>query len=289
MADKKSNIKLDECEVDAHLDKFQNRYEKAITYGKRIGKNTAKKFTAVPRKNKEKAYRKDGLDIDAASEALSEMLLQCYTKEQRDNCGDLLIQWTIEKFWGKVVETYIPKLEKIWKYLHDNKRNKNNPITYGDIDGDVWVEYIRQEKEWEDKRKIIIHKSHCSCANDRTHIFILDTSKHCFGDKLRVRTVWDKQNSKGGYSVEKSKKYPNGWFSWGDDRDIKIPSLRTYRDRNFEFSYGDGRDKGYVLSLKTFGGQKIEWAHINQWKVTHSLKLIDLIKNITEDIKEYEC
>ncbi|KKK46864.1 hypothetical protein LCGC14_3161010, partial [marine sediment metagenome] len=106
--------------------------------------------------------------------------------------------------------------------------------------------------------------------------------------KLHVRTVWPRQNSRGGYRCEPCKEYPNGWFSWGDDRDIKTPSIRTYRDRNFEYSYQDCRDKGYTLTLIDFGGPKIEWATTHQSRIQHAISLINQMKLITTD-ESYQC
>lgn len=272
------------------VDEYKHRHDAAHAFGKRVGRNVCKKFKAIPVEHDGKIYHDKGLNTDEASAAISEILLQCYLKgEEAENCGDLLMEWTMDKFWGKVVNAHFPKLIKIWQWLYDNKRNKNNTYTYGDIDGSIWYEEIKQTNSWPDTRKVIIHKSHCSCAEDRTHIFIIDEKDSAVGDRLRVRTVWDRQDSRGGYRCVKSKENPDGWFSWGDDRDIKVPSLRTYRDRNFEFSYGDGRDKGYVLSLQSLGGPKIEWAVHHQGGIKHAVGLINYMEEIVDDPETYEC
>ena len=278
----------------------QHSHDDAVKYGKKIGKNLIKKFSH-PKSKKlmiaqgqdvDKYTEKDWpnmLATDQASSALASMFYHCHVTQQPSRCDRLLTEWTSQKMWGMIVMDFIPKLKEVWQYLHDNKYTKNNTLGYGDADGAIWVEYPKQLEEWEDKRKIIIHKSYCTCADDDTHIFILNDSD--FGslwDLLHVRTVWPRQNSRGGYAVEKSKKHPNGWFSWGDDRDIKTPSIKTYRDRNFKYSYQDGRDKGYTLTLKTTPTPSIDWAHIHQSRIEHAIWLIDQMKLITTD-ESYQC
>jgi len=260
---------------------YKHRHDEARKYGKTVGKRLVKKF--------KRTQNEEGLRTDEASEAIAEILFQCYRKDQQDDCGELLDKWTNDKLWGKIVIEYIPTLKEVWQYLHDNKYTKNNTLGFGDVDGAIWVEYPKQEETWPDERKIIIHTSYCSFADDNTHIFILDDSKfYSLNTLLHVRTVWPRQNSRGGYKVKKSKKYPKGWFSWKDDRDIKKPSLNTYRKRNFKYSYQDGRDEGYTLSLKNIGTPSIEWSNSHQGRIQHAIWLINQMKLITTD-ESYQC
>jgi hypothetical protein len=252
--------------------------ENAQAYGKRIGQNFVKKFDA-----KEQSYNLNarGLQTGKAATAIAEMLYQCYKKEQETNCGELLNKWIAEHLWAIILLDYMPKLQKIWQYLYDNKYNKSHTLPYGDADGNIWVEYPKQISKWTDNRKILIHTSHCTMADDNTHIFMMD--KDSALNTLEIRTVWPRQNLKGGYKVEKSEEYPNGWFSWGDDRDVKIPSLQTYRDRNFEYGYHDATDKGYVVTLQTIGEPKAKRADIYQQEIQHAVWLINIMENVIED------
>jgi len=271
------------------IDDYKHKYDDARKYGKNIGKKLVEKFKATPIIVDNKTYYDKGLNTNEASEAISEILFQCYRKDQEGECRELLNKWTNDKLWGKIVIEYIPTLKEVWQYLHDNKYTKNNTLGFGDVDGAIWVEYPKQEETWPDERKIIIHTSYCSFADDNTHIFILDDSKfYSLNTLLHVRTVWPRQNSRGGYKVKKSKKYPKGWFSWKDDRDIKKPSLNTYRKRNFKYSYQDGRDEGYTLSLKNIGTPSIEWSNSHQGKIQHAIWLINQMKFITTD-ESYQC
>ncbi len=269
-------------EISKGVDDYKNRYKDANKYGKQIAKRINKKYANIPVKHEGKIYYDKGIKTDEVSSVISEILYNCYMKSEDNGCRELLNEWVNDKLWGKIVKAYLPQLKRIWQFLHDNKYDKNNTLGFGDVDGDIWVEYVKQEHEWPDNRKIIIHTSHCSCADDNTHIFILD-EEATINAKLHVRTVWPRQDARGGYRVTKSKKHPKGWFLFGDDRDIRIPSLNTYRKRNFEYSYQDCRDKGYSLSLTDFGGPKIEWATTHQSRILHAIWLIRLMTDIIDD------
>ncbi len=293
-------FKKEMAELKKSVDDYKHSHDSAVKYGKKVGNNLIKKFSAPKSKELleaqgrcvDKYTEKDWpyhLATDQASSALAAILYHCHVTQQPSGCDRLLMEWTSNKMWGMIVADFIPKLQEIWQYLHDNKYTKNNQLGFGDVDGTIWIEYPKQLNSWPDERKIIMHHSSCSCADDNTHIFILDTGEFASMDiTLHVRTVWPRQNSKGGYRCVKSKEHPDGWFSWGDDRDIRIPSIRTYRDRNFKFSYQDGRDKGYTLSLKTKPTPSIDWANIYQSRIEHALWLINQMKNITTD-ESYQC
>ncbi len=270
-----------QADAKANLAKMKLDAEAPVKYGAGVGKRFIKKYAAIPVKHDGKIYHDKGLNTNEASTALAEILYQCYSKDQQADCGELLMQWSHDKFWGKVVMEYIPRLEKIWKYLYDNKRNKNNTMDYGDCDGSIWFEPIKQKDKWPDGRKVIINKSHCSCADDRTYIFILDTSRHVsLGKVLQIRTVWDRQ-----YQSPRHRNNP-----WGDDRDIDVPSLNTYRKRNFHYGYEDMRDEGYVLTLEeSCHIPKIEYAANYASKIQHALWLIRHMENIVDDPETFEC
>lgn len=212
-------------------------------------------------------------------------LYRRYMREQgggRD-CGKLMLEWENESFWGHVVKRHIPVFNKTYKILKDHGYfGQSNSYQYGDADVDVWIEQAKD-------KKVIASTRHCSCADDNTHLFIMNDARHnIFGD-FRCRTVWPKQNKRRGYRVKKSKKYPTGWFSWGDDRDIKIPSIATYRARNFDFSYGDCRDKGYVFTYTNFpeGEHKVEKP--DMYKIEHGLWQLGIHLQNLQDYEANKC
>ena len=112
--------------------------------------------------------------------------------------------------------------------LYQKKHTKNNKFVYGDIDAGAWLEFPEMEN-----RKIIVNTTYCSCADDNTHIFIRDKVFNMI--TFLVVTVWPRQK------MSKSN------TKWNDDRDVDIPSLRTYQDRKFTYGYQDCRDKGHVF------------------------------------------
>lgn len=253
--------KKEKDKISAMLDKYTVSIRDARKYGKQVGKRITARYASdgiFSPKNK-------GLVTDSASEVLSEILFQCYKKGEEDGCHELLKKWVEEKFWGKIVTEHLPDFEALWQELRIKKHDKNNPFVYGDMSGSVWIERSKN-------KKIVIHKS-----PGRTHIFIME--KGVFGPTFHVRTVWPRENNKGGYAVKKSKKYPDGWFSWGDDRDVKTPSLNTYRKRNFEYSYRDCRDKGYVLTIDGMAlTPSVELGGHFQPEIEHALWLIKIMK-----------
>ncbi len=259
-------------ELTKSVDDYKHRHDEARKYGKAVGKRFVKKYKAIPYEVDGKTYHEKGLETDDASAALAEILYQCFTVDQSEDCEDLLSQWTQEKLWGKIVKQYIPTLKEVWQYLHDNKYTKNNTLGYGDADGAIWVEYPRQEEKWPDKRNIIIHRSHCTCADDDTHIFVLDDSKWVsMFSGLHVRTVWPRENSRGIHKYR------------------TIPSINTYRKNNFKSFYGDDRDKGYVLTLKEVSGTpSIDGASLHQGRIQSAIYLIGQMKDIITD-ESYQC
>lgn len=251
---------------------FRKQDSDALRYGKQIAKRMIERYRAVPFEAHGKKYHdKGGLQTDHVSNVLSEILYQCYSEDRKCGCQELLMEWIMDKFWGKIVMEYIPTFREVWQYLHDNKFNKrSNALSYGDADASIWVEYPKQLNAWEDKRKVVIHKSHCSCSKNNTHIFIYDEDglPVCRG-KFNVRTVWNREVNRGNH--------------WGDDRDIEVPSLSTYRKRNFEYSYGDGRDKGYALRLDDTSTPRVEWSMLYQKEIEHALYLISAMKRAKEE------
>jgi len=175
-------------------------------------------------------------------EDLGDLLYCLYTKEEKRNgCGNLMLDWIKSRFWGRVIEDHIPIFNEAFnllkRYEHDSYKNG---IEFGDWDSTTWYE----EVEGDDFQftQVILSKSHCSCNGDDTHIYIRSGCipiPEC--NKFLCRTAWDKQKKNR--------------FSFGDHRDIELPSVHTYRRHNFNFGYGDARDKGHVFSYKgSIGG-----------------------------------
>lgn len=216
-------------------------------------------------------------------------LYRNYMKEEKEgrDCGKLYLDWVKEHFWGKVISMEIPTFHKVWKALDERGYTKNNPLQFGDIDYGLWVEYPK-----DDKKKVIVSTCYCSCADDNTHIFVLDEpykDSKLFKNhiNLRVATVWprEKKTKTRGY------KQPDGSYSWGDDRDIDLPSLNTYRKRDFVYGYSDGRDKGHCIMYETRekNGGSAKDASWSENKIAHSIWLLKYYLEVVENEKEYKC
>lgn len=222
---------------------------------------------------------------------IADLLYYQYIYEENDEgCGDLMLEWIKSRFWGLLVRDHIPIFEEIHQILTSKKNiDEKNRYTYGDVDVSVWVEKVKNPKDM----KVIASTRHCSGADDNTHLYILKNSKIGIPEfdsknmflEFKCRTVWSRQNKRGGYRVAKSKEHPNGWFSWGDDRDIKLPSINTYRERDFNFSYGDCRDKGHVFTFKNFSGPELDHPDWHENRISHSLWCL---RSHLEALKDYD-
>lgn len=195
-----------------------------------------------------------------------------------NSCFDLnseSMQYTLQRandlFWGKIVKNYVPIFKELHDKLVQGKHNKSNPLSHGDCDVSVWYETSKRTH-----RKVIVSTRHCSCADDNTHIFILDDlpvdkkDGYWFGE-LMCATVWPRQiNRKGSYK-------------YGDHRDIEKPSINTYRQRDFEYGYKDGRDNNYCFKYRCIVEDTVESA------ISHRISnALWTLETDLEAVKDYE-
>ena len=220
-------------------------------------------------------------DIMEQSIELGDHLYEEYQKQNDEGCNQLLIDWAKERFWGRVCEDHLPIFRSLWNKLNDNGNvSYDSGLSYGDMDMTVWAETLNEDE------KLIIVRHHCRCCDDNTTIFrlkeygcdledenlsedqlikIQKIDKHLL--EFRVDTCWPDE-IKGDFG-----------YSWGDDRDIKYPSLETFRNRGFDYGYGDGRDNCHVLKFcYTHRGPNIEKAHWTEGRIILAL----------DDIRWYE-
>jgi hypothetical protein len=183
--------------------------------------------------------------------------------EDREGCGDLMLEWIKSTFWGLVVRDHLKIFEKTWQLLNDGKHiGKSNAFRYGDADVDVWIEKVKNPQD----KKVIASIRYCSMADDNTHLFIMTGLKlypqYPEFIKFLCRTVWP-QEKKGNYE-------------WGDDRSIEIPSIETYRKRDFEFSYRDARDKGHVFTYNQMFSNRpeLDKPHWHENRISHGLRTL---------------
>lgn len=198
-------------------------------------------------------------DMMLKARKLSNSLYRAYKKEQPDGCQDLLLEWVDECFWGRIVAEHIPTFKKAHNLLVARGHTKSNKFVYGDIDVGVWYETVKDKKE-HTNRQVIVSERYCSMADDNIHIFVWDDQKFDTIDMsaFKAVTVWPRE-----------KKSISG-IDWGDDRNIDIPSLTTYRKRDFDYGYNDGRDKGHIFRWQGFTGL-VEHASWNRDRIPHAL------------------
>jgi len=208
----------------------------------------------------------DGLPVQSdmmqKAQRLSNSLYRAYKKEQPDECQDLLLDWVAECFWGRIVEEHISVFHKVWNLLVEGGHTKHNKFVHGDIDTGLWYENVK-DKENHGDRKVVVSERYCSMADDNTHIFVLDDYQEALAilSSFKAVTVWPKE-----------KKSRSG-IDWGDDRNIDIPSLTTYRKRDFDYGYNDGRDKGHVFIYQAMT-KRVDHASWNTMRIPHALQTL---------------
>lgn len=144
----------------------------------------------------------------------------------------------------------LPVFKKLWQLLNNNKCYKDNKFFFCDDDYSLWIEFPKQNKK-HIVRKVIIASCSTVCRDDNTILYIYDEgiNDNCW-DIFRIARVWQRQKT-------------NNKYKCGDDRDINIPSLNTYRKRNFRFGYYDCRDIGHVLKIQNGHIDNAYWNKLN--------------------------
>lgn len=223
----------------------------------------------------EKALKAPFPIMDRAKRLANRMYKDYYIEEKEGReCGKLLLDWTKEHFWGIVISKEIKTFNKVWNLLDEREYTKNNKLVFGDIDEGVWVEYPKNKD-----KKVIICTRYNSCAEDNTHIFVLDEP---FKNQItfRVSTVWPKEIPYKGN------------IKWNDDRDVDTPSLNTYRKRDFKYGYSDGRDKGHSIMYETSYG-RIGVAKDANWitdsRIKYALDALNYHLEVLNNEEEYKC
>lgn len=189
-------------------------------------------------------------------------------RQYGDN-GDAIIEWAKERLYGRIVEDHLVLFRELWQYLSDNGHtNRESSVSYGDADVYVWAEQL------DTNTKLIIADDVVTCADDNVTIFKM--KEYDFGEgKEEVEKLLFEFHVFTAFPQEKRNN-----FNFGDHRDINEPSLETIRVHNFEYGYGDGRDKIHVLKMTySIQGARVEKAHWTE----------DRIKGILRNLRWYHA
>lgn len=199
------------------------------------------------------------------SRKLADTLYESYQDEQKRDCGFLLLQWVSECFWGKVTENHIPLVKQTWDILNKSYHTcKDSALYYGDDDGKIWCEVSEEEK-----CKIIIDVSYCRCADDSTIIYILKERPEY--NELKIVTAWKKQKKNKHFKLKDSP---------FDCRDIEEPSLKTFRD--YDFNLGGVYDKWHVLKYDTIH-RNVDNAHNNSQRIIFALDNLTRLRQVAQN------
>lgn len=194
------------------------------------------------------AYPTKG-DTLRVSEVLAN-LIALYDIDDKDDAGQLYLEWTVEKYVGAKVMANLDAIRFIVKTLKEYGYTEDNQYEYNDLDNHLF--YIP-----DDEREIF-----CATSQNTRYIYILK------GDKLHIRRYWDqypfdsgddwRQKEEVAYN-EKGIVHAIKMVSWLNDsysdcllnnQYPRRPDLQYFKNRNFDFRYNDCRDIGYVLSTE---------------------------------------
>lgn len=192
-------------------------------------------------------------------------------KSDHEGCGDLMLEWAKDRFWGQRVQDHIPGFLEMWDILHSHgNAGKENHYTGGDIDWQVWIEPTKDPED----TKVIVYNNMCS---GHTFLYIL-TGLITYGPDYDMRhfycrEIWDKEKKYKGYK-------------FGDFRDIEVPSLGTWRRSNFKFGCMDARDKGHIFSYQSaYDGPKLDKSTWQENRISPALREI---RWTLEALRNYE-
>jgi len=219
-------------------------------------------------------------DTMVVAKALAELLYREYQKHlfhkdkghiERDDpkgvsepdyeYGRLLLDWTKEVFYGKLIKDILPVFDEVWNRLVElGHTSRKTAFDYGDYDVSTWAEK-------KGNRKILIYIRHCSMADDNTFIFIRDEPETIVGfekyrsffDSFKCVTVWPRQVN-----------YPRNW-SWQKGK-AKLPSLATQRKHDFNWGYNDARDKGHVFKYE-FRNGLVDNAGWTEYRILRAIEI----------------
>jgi len=205
-------------------------------------------------------------DTMKVAKQVAKLLYEKYQQQEVRGCGELLVEWTDDIFYGRLMADKIPLFDSLWVELRKRGHvSRRKSLEYGDIDASVWAEQ-------KGSIRIIINIRHCSMADNNTHIFIKDDPYP--GERLflkfRVVSAWPRELH-----------YPKKWGEEWSKR-VRLPSVHTHRRAGFKYGYEDVRDEGHVFAS---GYRNGEGCFGNGPKILHAIWTLGVIKDILEELK----
>jgi hypothetical protein len=175
---------------------------KAREHGRTLGSKLAAKFQK---------------DSPNGTETCADMLAQMFFdfREEDHSMRMLLLDWTLERFYGLVIEQLLPNFDMMWKFLTEHKATTDNRLVWGDADDGAWVIPCEPEHYYETV-KVIGHESYCTCRDENVIFFMkIESPVHT---RLHTRNL------------------------------LTTPKIRF--DGKAEMPYKDCRDPGYIFSYE---------------------------------------
>lgn len=203
------------------------------------------------------------MEVSEAAKLLANQMIEA---ENNSDCGDLVIEWAKEFYWGhKVYNKAYPLFLELLKHCKDNNFNSHtNSLTLGDWDYSVWFEECKE-------RDVLVVKDNSLCKVNSTFVYSIskgyqEYNKDLFFD-FHCIAVYDKEIKRKN--------------SYNDHRDVELASLETLKESKFYWGYRDGRDKGHCFNSN--GTTRVEKPHWDELSVDLAIKelsyCIEYMKN----------
>lgn len=147
--------------------------------------------------------------------------------------------YEVSEYADKHVEECLPYIQSLFHFIWDNQAETKK--SYGDVD------YSIQKIKYKDK-KVLYLVNNVTCADINKFIFIYDNESY------HIRQIFNKSDyRKGARWVNR----PN--LKWYKDREFSLDFKQELHQTPLGSTYGDRRDKGYLLSFTYWGLRSMEY------------------------------
>lgn len=185
-------------------------------------------------------------DIDKIATDIATIMLTAECAMGDRGMQDYLNEKIYDAYYGMRVKTLIPKLTELHEKLESiGAISSDTSVWYGDMDAYIWIESSA-------RHKIIVIDNVVSCADEATHIISFDDTDNHVDDNGQ----WQSAHVVAVDRHDGSEKKRGD--QWKDHRDWAVATFKTYKDHDFNFGYGDGRDKNHVLGYDYIFTPRVE-------------------------------
>ena len=192
---------------------------------------------------------------------MEEFDLDTGDKDKRTNPDQLRVNWALDRFVGRKAHNAIDPAEFIYNRLFElgfwKTVAEDNSYVWNDLDDAAWV--IPHDT----------NKVFAVTSQNRNYLFILEQCKYGTGRRvLHIRRFWDELDLEDlDYDLEvmeegknpidyvrlglkHAERYSDHIHGKNPYDHLDRPDLAYFEQRSFDPKYKDGRDNGYVLTIR---------------------------------------